>query len=690
MGIPFFQQQSAAYNTHLKHNLTIFTPDGRRYPIEAKGKSYEAYAEEVQEYLAPFEVDVLLAQRDSLRDALARRYLIQHFGLGGDAHFAGMEMENVVEELKLRDIAPSAIKSATRGTVMRVTGDLKETWPIRESGRNLQYTSYDIVFTEEEANTAAKRQPIWDTVAAWASASKLPGKEGARLATVQDWDAFGGNHAIRVDLHHYPRPNLDSCRAITLLDAAERNKDMEVLRLALAELGVELGEIAVNAHVVAHCAPHAAPVSEPAPALPPSTPPCPPAPIRKESTLTDTLTAVRVERDHLTRQLGLLSEALEDSEERQRQAHHIESLELLLSDIAGTLDKLDWPSKPSDWAKFPQVEKVRHVMKAFEHTQITLVQYEKSLQIAKSEVHVLAAELRETRKTHKQWQNRAEEELREAREAGEQWKNRAESIENAVREEMQKQNDAAMLAQELDFTRKINTENANRVELQKQHVATMLAQEVEFNRKINVENANREELLKQHEAALLAQEIEFNRKINIENANREELQRQHEAALLAQQVEFNRRMNVENANREELQKQHEAAMLAQEIEFSRKMQSVQQERLREAQQLRDNHLRQLEELQDDHLKQIQKLRRLMPTEDALHIEAEAGSKPPPVVAAASKLARYQAESREIFDNRIGEYLRIAKDYGLAQADEWLLAESKKLAETRAKQAFGGA
>lgn len=687
MGIPFFQQQSAAYNAHLKHNLSILTPDGRRYLIDVSGKSYDAYAEEVQDYLAPFEVEVLLAQRDSLRDALARRYLIQHFGFTGEAHFAGMEMDSVIDELKQRGIALTTIKSAMRSSVTRIAGEIKNAWPIRESGRNLQYTGYDIVFTSDEADTADKRKNIWETVAAWAGRCSLPGKEGARLATLQDWDEVGDSLTIRVELHHYPRPDLDSCRPITLLDAGERNKDMDILRQTLAQEGVELDEIAVNTHAAPHSSLESG-IRNQESVL--STQPSPfsfQPPVRPESTLSDTLSAVRVERDRLTQQLELLSEALADSEERQRQAQHIEFLETLLSDIAGTLDNLAWPDKPIDWAKYPPSEKVRHVSKAFKHTQTTLVQYEKSMQIAKSEVHVLATELRETRKSHEQWQTRTEAELQETRKSRDDWQSHAANIEIAIREEMQKQQDAAMLAQELDFTRKLNAETAGRIELQKQHVAAMLAQEVEFNRKMHIENANREELLKQHEAALLAQELDFTRKLNAEIANKVELQKQHNAAMLAQEHDFAVKMDIENANRVELQKQHEAALLAQEIDFTRKMQSMKQERLREAQLLRDNHLRQLEEMQDDHLKQIQKLRRLMPAEDVLHIEAEGGAKPQPT--ATSKLARYKAESQEVFDNRIGEYMRIAKDQGLIQADEWLLVEAKKLAETRAQQAYLG-
>jgi hypothetical protein len=379
MGIPFFQQQSAAYNTPQKRNLHVFTPDGRRYLVDAGGKSYAEYAEEVQEYLVPFEMEALLAQRDSLRAALTRRYLVQHFGLAGDAHFAGMDLDDLAAELELRGITPGAIKSALRSTVTRVAGELKESWPNRESGRNLQYTSYDIVFAAIEANTPTKRQKIWDAVAAWARASSLPGKEGARLATVQDWDEINEGHAIRVDLHHYPRPNLDSCRAIALLDAAERNKDMDVLRKALARIGVELGDIAVKPfaatpapHSSAPAAPPqaAAAVAEPVPTPALPAPP-PPEPARPEPTLADTLDAVRVERERLDQQLRLLSDALTDHEERQRQAQRIESLEqekaglgVLLRDIATPLDNLAWPGKPSDWARFPPVEKARHILAA--------------------------------------------------------------------------------------------------------------------------------------------------------------------------------------------------------------------------------------------------------------------------------------------------------------------------------------
>lgn len=581
MGIPFFQQQSAAYNTHQKCKLHVFTPDGRRYLVDVGGKSYAEYAEEVQEYLVPFEMEALLAQRDSLRAALTRRYLIQHFGLAGDAHFAGMDLDDLAAELELRGITPGAIKSALRSTVTRVAGELKESWPIRESGRNLQYTSYAIVFAATEANTPTKRQKIWDTVAAWARASALPGKEGARLATVQDWDELNEGHAIRVDLHHYPRPNLDSCRAIALLDAAERNKDMDVLRKTLARLSVELGDIAVKPfaaahHSSAHGTPQhaAAPVAEPAPAIP--SPPPSETP-RPEPTLADTLDAVRSERERLDQQLRLLSDALTDHEERQRQAQRIESLEqekaglgVLLRDIATPLDNLAWPGKPSDWPRFPPVEKARHILAAFKHALAALDQSEKSLRIAKSELHTLTgrAQGAETQR------DQLATELGVALKSRDQWRERAESFESNLRGE--------------------------------------------------------------------------------------------------------------------LQKQHEAALLAQEIDFARQIQGMQQERMRDNQQLRDEHLREMEALQDSHLKQIQKLRRLVPAQNILHVEEESGDFPPPAIApahppAAAELGRYQAESQEIFDNRIGEYLRIAKDQGLAQADQWLLAEAKKLAEARAHQ-----
>lgn len=568
MGIPFFQQQSAAYNIHQKQNLHIFTPDGRRYQVNADDKSYAAYADEVREHLIPFEVEAMLAQRDSLRTALTRRYLTQHFGVGGDALFAGMELDDVSAELKQRGIAAAAIKSALRNATTRAAGETKDTWPIRETGHSLQYTSYDLVFAEEEAGTPAKRQKIWDAIAAWARASKLPGKEGARLAGVQDWDEAGDGHAVRVDLHHYPRPDLDSCRAITLLDAGERNKDLDILRKALARIGVELAEFAAKPYTAHHSAPPraAAPeIDRTEPQMPPSTPNPPPA--QAKPSLNDTLAAVRFERDRLDQQLRFLSDALVDHEERQRLMQRIESLEqekagmeTLLRGIANTLDNLVWPNKPSNWAHFPPIEKGRYVVEALGHTLTTLSQSEKSLQIAKSEVHTLTAELRETRQSRDQWQNRAE------------------SVEKAIREELLKQHDAALLAQEIDFTRQI--------------------------------------------------------------------------------------------------------------------QAIQQERRRENQQLQDDHLRQLEELQESHLKQIQKLRRLVPTQNILHVELESLETPASAIApssapAASGLARYQAESQEIFDTRIGEYLRIAKDKSLGDADEWLLAEAKKLAEVRAKQGVLG-
>jgi len=304
-----------------------------------------------------------------------------------------------------------------------------------------------------------------------------------------------------------------------------------------------------------------------------------PAPARQEPSLNDTLAAVRFERDRLDQQLRLLSDALSDHEERQLQLQHIESLEqakagleVLLRDIANTLDNLAWPGKPSDWIRFPPVEKARHILEAFKHTLATLDQSEKSLQIAKSELRIFTARALGAEAER----DKLAAELREARKLRDQWQSRAESVESNLRAELLKEHDATLLAQEIDFTRQI--------------------------------------------------------------------------------------------------------------------QGMQQERMREVQQLQDEHLREVEELQDAHLRQIQKLRRLVPPQNILHVELESREVPPSAAPpsdepepATPELVQYQAESQEIFDNRIGEYLRIAKDKSLGEADEWLLAEAKKLAEARAKQ-----
>lgn len=633
MGTPYFQQQSAAYNLYQKQNLHIFAPDGERYLVGAGGKSYADYATEVQDHLVQFEVESLLAQRDSLRDALARRYLIQHFGVAGDAHFSGIDLETTVAELKKRGLAPTPVKTALRSALTRANGEIKDIWPIRESGRNLQYTSYDLVFAAEEIPTPARRQKIWDIVAAWACKSRLPGKEGMRLATLQEWDDLGDGYAIRVDLHHYPRPDLESCRAITLLDATERNKDLELLRKALAKAGTELDELAVK--------PYAVPQNTPLHDAVPSPPKAPPG-----AAIAETLSAVRIERDRLEQQLRLLTEALTDSEERRRQAQRIASLESEINGMTGTLDRAAWADRPADWQRAAPAEKALRLAEAFELRQAALDTTQVQLTTARDKLNAAATRL-----------HRTEDELEATHQA------------------------LADAEQKLEQTR---------AQLEEKKLA--LAQ------------SEKTLQIAQSELRLLgahAQTVEKER-----NKLAEELRQTAKSRDEWQ----SRATNVETTLKAELLKQHNAALLAQELDFTRQMQEMQQAYMTQAQDAQQAHMLEIQELQATHLQQIQKLRRLSPhgeTDEGWNVPQqgmyvprrstagkpaapEAESAPPPAPrqktkTVASELGLYQAESQEIFDNRIGEYLRIAKDLGLSEADKWLLAEAKKLAEVRAKQ-----
>lgn len=623
MATPYFQQQSAAYNLYQKQALHVFTPDGQNYVVSAAGTPYAEYLIEVQDHLMHFEMEALLAQRDSLHDALVRRYVLQQFGAAGDPRFAGADLDSVTAELKRRGIAATPLKTALRAAMSRVNGELKEIWPIRESGRSLQYTSYDLVFSREEAGKAPHRQKIWEAVAAWARESRLIGKEGARLATVQDWDDLGDAWAIRVDLHHYPRPDLESCRPITLLDGAERNKDLEVLRKGLAKFGVALEEISVKPYAV----PQTAPLRE-------SEPPPPRAAAVPVAALLD---AVRTEREKLEQQVRLLGDALTDSTERLHQSQRIALLEqeksdgeTLLRSMLNTLDKLSWNSRPTDWERLLPGDKARQVAHAFEQFQNRLGETQTHLAATRDKLNAAAIKLHQTEDdlaaTHTT--------LNEARQA----------------------HDKTLV--QLDRSEK--SLNIAHSELR---MVTARAQAAE-----------------QERDRLAAELLEARQ-------SRDDWQQRAEG--------------METNLRAELLKQHNAAMLNQELDFTRQIQEMQQTFMTQTQDIQHEHMRQVQELQDGHLKQIQKLRRLAPTQE-IRVKEDAWSPPPapttpqrtappapyqePVIEeTTSELGRYQAESQEIFNTRIGEYLRIAKDLGLSEADKWLLAEARKLAEARAKQ-----
>lgn len=597
MATPYFQQQSAAYNLYQNQTLHVFTPDGQDYMVIAAGKAHAEFVIEVQDHLMHFEVEAMLAQRDSLHDALVRRHVLQQFGAAGDPRFAGADIDSVSAELKRRGISATALKTALRTATSKVNGELKEIWPIRESARSLQYTSYDLVFSREEVAKPAQRSKIWDVVAEWARESRLPGKEGARLATVQEWDDLGDAYGVRVDLHHYPRPDLESCRPITLLDAAERNRDLEALRKSLARLGVELGELSVKPYAV----PQTAPLRE---AEPPAPRPVPPA-----QPLVETLNGVRHERERLEQQVRLLADALTDSEERLRQSARINLLEQEKSDldaalraVSTTLGKLAWNARPADWERLPASDRARHVARAFEQFQASLGDTQTHLAATRDKLSAAAVKL------HKS------------------------------------EDEAAAL----------------RAQLEEAHLARDRAAE-----KFAAE-------LQQAQAAI------------------DQWQQRAEGS--------------EATLRAELTKQHNAAMLAQELEFTKQIQEIQQNFMTQIQDMQQDHMKQIQELQANHLKQMQKLRRLAPAHE-LPPAAEEILRPaaPPfsrgmaegmaavlasdsrIEAKVSELGQFQNESQEIFDTRMGEYLRIAKDMGLSEADKWLLAEARKLAEARARQ-----
>jgi hypothetical protein len=612
MGTPYFQQQSAAYTLCQKQELHLFTPDGQRHRVSPSGKSAADYANEVQDHLVQFEVESLLAQRDSLRDALARRYLLQNFGVAGEACFAGADLDSVLAELKRRGLAPTPLKNALRTALSRANSEIKDVWPIRESGRNLQYTSYDLTFTLEELATPAKRQKIWNIVADWAVKCRLPGKEGARLATVQDWEELEDGWALRVDLHHYPRPDMESCRPIALLDATERNKDMEILRKALARAGVELDELAVKPYAV----PQNFPAHDPLPPPRAAVAVAPAAAPQHATSILSALEAVRIERDRMESQLQRLNTALADGETRQQQAARIDVLEQeksaqesMLKEIGATLDNCAWPDRPADWHQATPAGKTQHAVRGLEEKRNALELSTKSLQVAQSELRLLAAR---AQTAEKQGEKLAGE-LAQARKSRDEWQSRAENAETTLKAELLKQYNAALLAQELDFTRQAQ-------EMQQTHMC--------------------------------------------------------------------------------------------------QLQEAQQERLRQIEEIQQEHILQIQDMQATHLRQIQKLRRLAPRQEdddgwsspqpglyiprhiatataaplsrpPLALEPEnapaAPALSPEVRTVASELGQYQAESREIFDNRIGEYLRIAKDMGLSEADKWLLAEARKLAEARSRQ-----
>jgi len=706
MGTPYFQQQSAAYNLYQKHNLHIFTPDGQRFLINAGGKSFADYAAEVQDYLVQFEVESLLAQRDSLRDALARRYLAQHFGVTGDARFSGIDLDTTLAELKLRGLAPTPIKSALRTALSRANSEIKEVWPIRENGRNLQYTSYDLVFAAEELPTPAKRQKIWDAIAAWAAKSRLPGKEGARLATVQEWDDLGDGFSVRVDLHHYPRPDLESCGTIALLDATERNKDLEQLRKALAKIGAELDELAVKPYAV----PQNVPLYESMPS-PPKTQPAP-APA-----IAEMLGAVRVERDRLEQQLRLLSAALSDSEERQQQALRIETLEqeksgleTVLGGITHTLNQAAWPDRPADWPHASPAEKTLRIVETFElrladlnTAQVQLTTTRDKLSAAAAKLHQTEDELDATRLAldaaqlaQRKTGNAFDELTRRHAEAG--------AMQEKTLQELQSsRHSLAVTAQKLDQTlAQLEEKKKSLAQSEKSLQIAQSELRLLTSRAQTAEN-ERDKLTAELHHTRQARDQWQNRAENVEGTLKAELLKQHNAALLAQELDFTRQI-------QDLQQTYMTQAQDAHQEHLREIQQARDERLHQIEDIQQEHIRHIQDLQASHLRQIQKLRRLAPPQEpddgwsvpqpGMYVPRSAAPAKPARLAletpappeprqepqtVTSQLGRYQAESQEVFDSRIGEYLRIAKDMGLSEADKWLLAEAKKLAEARAKQ-----
>ncbi len=97
MATPYFQQQSAAYNLYQKQNLHVFTPDGQQYVVSAMGTPYAEYVIEVQDHLMHFEVEALLAQRDSLQKEIQalQGKLVQ---LEQEMNSRLRELGNVLEE----------------------------------------------------------------------------------------------------------------------------------------------------------------------------------------------------------------------------------------------------------------------------------------------------------------------------------------------------------------------------------------------------------------------------------------------------------------------------------------------------------------------------------------------------------------------------------------------------------------
>jgi chromosome segregation ATPase len=194
MAMAVHQKDSANLQAYPKEETTVITPDGQEIIIPIKGVTSAQYGAALLDAVKPWEREAAL---DRIKDGLLTREG------GGRA-------------------------------------------PLRADGKGVQWDSYDILFKEDELKDAngqydqARMNEAMAVVKEWATKSELPGREGARMAVLQDWHFDGNTPHIRVDLHRIPYPTPNTCLPMTRGNpASDANKDLEALYNKLNAAGFQ-------------------------------------------------------------------------------------------------------------------------------------------------------------------------------------------------------------------------------------------------------------------------------------------------------------------------------------------------------------------------------------------------------------------------------------------------------------------
>lgn len=178
MALIVHQHEGSDFNYYNKQDITIIDPRGNETVVTVGGKTSAVYKAQIDQIIQPWEKASLLQQKN-----------------------AGL------------------IDSR-----------------IRERGF-LEWDSYDILFDPSEVATQEQRDLAMGAVKEWAMNSEIPGKEGKRLAAIQEWHDDGNTPHIRVDVHRAPWADEKTVNNFTNTSSGEKNNDRSNLVNKLEAVG---------------------------------------------------------------------------------------------------------------------------------------------------------------------------------------------------------------------------------------------------------------------------------------------------------------------------------------------------------------------------------------------------------------------------------------------------------------------